>query len=119
MSRGCAAPVARAIINFRKNSSCSGALSVSVSSQARSTLRPAAGNPSTPFPRPAGLPHRALADQAGFLQSVERSVDLCWAHIPVGLAADDGLEGRPQLIAVAGLLRQESQQGVADRHRVI
>jgi len=67
--------------------------------------------------RPGRLAQGLHSHQAGFLEAGQGRVDLGGLDVPIGFAADDGLEGAAQLVAVPRALEQQSERGVAERHR--
>ena len=69
--------------------------------------------------RTAVLLYPLLRDQSGVLQACEGGIDLGGAHVPQLLAAGQGDEGAMQLITVARAQGEQSQERVADRHKLL
>jgi hypothetical protein len=55
-------------------------------------------------------------DEPVALKALERGVDLRGLQIPHGGATDHGLERRPDVVSVTGLLVKQPEYGVAYRH---
>jgi hypothetical protein len=55
-------------------------------------------------------------DQSGFFQPVEGGLNLGRFHIPC-IIAHHSSENRVEFITVTGLLGEETEDGVTDRHR--